>query len=59
VNPIYDELAALRGIDVPEDPDPMPTYTPLFSAPPAPVDPDRMPPEHQHEHGGDLGEGPG
>lgn len=52
MNPIYDELADRRGVDVPEDP--IDWFTP--ATPPAPttdVDPDQMPAEHQHSHGGD------
>jgi hypothetical protein len=49
VNPIYDEMADRRGVDVPEDP--IDWFAP--STPATDVDPDQMPPEHQHSHGGD------
>lgn len=46
MNPIYDELADNRGVDVPENP--IDWFTPSTD-----IDPDQMPPEHQHSHGGD------
>ena len=50
MNPIYDEMANRRGVEVPENPD---WFTPVTPQPEPDVDPDQMPPEHQHAHGGD------